>query len=73
MFHVYDLSMHPPPQGWPTRGGAVVADDPPIGRRSPPPGIFDAPTWGGHRGIVVGVFDCEPTVHFGKHDVPLVT
>ena len=24
-------------------------------------GIFDPPTWCGHRGMVVGVFDCGPT------------
>ena len=43
--------------------GGVFADDPPIG--TPPPlrtrGIIDPPTWGGHLGLVVGVFDCGPT------------
>ena len=24
-------------------------------------GIIDPPTWGGHRGLVVGVFECGPT------------
>ena len=34
--------------------------------KTPPPpglgtrGIIDPPTWGGHRGLVVGVFDCGP-------------
>ena len=50
----------------PTRGGVVFADDPPppIGRRFPmlrTRSIIDSPTWGGHRGLVVGVFDCVPT------------
>ena len=24
-------------------------------------GVIDPLTWGGHRGLVVGVYDCEPT------------
>ena len=37
---------------------------PPLGRRSPPPppktrGIFDPPTWGSHRGLVVSVCSTE--------------
>ena len=25
---------------------------------TPPPGIIDPPTWGGHHGLVVGMYDC---------------
>ena len=49
-------------------GGACVMSwqttPPPLGRRSPllrTRGIFDPPTWGGYRGLVVGVVDCGPT------------
>ena len=55
---------------WPTCGGAVFADDPPNREKTPPShptrppplrtwGIIDPPTWGGHRGLLVG--DCGPT------------
>ena len=53
-----------PLYGWPTRGGAVFADDSPNRGRFPPSrtwGITALPTSGGHRGLVVGVFDCGPT------------
>ena len=58
--------MYRTPWGWPTLGGAVFADNSPIGR-SPPPlrtrGIIDPLTCGVnvHRGLVVGVFPCLPT------------
>ena len=51
-----------------TRGGAVFADDPHNRENISPP-----LTWGGHRGLVVGVFDsgqfgfriCLVSEHFG--------
>ena len=44
--------------------GLFFADGPQIGKISSElrtRGIIDPPTWGSHRGLVVGVFDCGPT------------
>ena len=49
--------------GWPidsTRVGAIFADDP-LNRENILPLTIGPPIWGGHRGLVVGVFDCGPT------------
>ena len=54
-------------RGWPPRGGAIFAEDAPTREKIPPPPVedpgynIDPPTSGGHRGVVVGVFDCGPT------------
>ena len=62
---MYMPELSPPPRVWTPHGGAVFADDPPPNREKIPPlrtrAIIDPPTWGGHRGLVVGVFDCGPT------------
>ena len=45
---------------------AVIADDTIIKEKIPPlrtRGIFDPPSWGGHRSLVVGVFNCGPTTN----------
>ena len=54
-----------PPPGYGLHMAGLFSQTIPPNREKIPPlrtrAIIDPPTWGGHRGLVVGVFDCGPT------------